>query len=316
MVVFFVFASFQLLHSQSCVVNAGSDQFFDQTTSVFLNADTPPVGTGTWVQLSGPTLVTFDDATSPNTQVFNTTLGTYIFEWKVSDLTCDTASDTAAITIEGIDLEMEIVADNPVPDIGDVVTFTINLSNLGDVDATGVTIENLVPSGFTGITAIDNSGTFSFITDKVTWTGINVPVGTNTASLNFDATVSTPSGTTGEYTHIAEVIFADQLDVDSTPNNDNGDQSEDDEDSLVAAPLQADLSLVKTVVGGDLSPYVGEQISFEISITNDGPHDATNVRVVDQLLSGFNFVSYSATTGTYDPTNGFWEVGTLVNGDT
>ncbi len=314
--VFFVLFSIRVGYAQDCAVNAGSDQTFDQTASVFLNADTPPIGTGSWAQLSGPTLVTFDDANDPNTQVFNTTLGNYIFEWTVSDVTCDTASATAAITIEGVDLEMEIVASDSEPDIGDVVTFTINLSNFGDIDATGVAIENFVPPGFTNVTAIDNSGTFSFLTDKVTWTGISVPLGTNTVSLNFNATVQTPTGTSGEYTHIAEVIFADQLDVDSTPNNDDGDQSEDDEDNITVAPLQADLSLVKSVVGGDLSPYVDEQISFEVSITNDGPHDATNVRVVDQLLSGFNFVSYSATTGTYNPTNGFWEVGTLVNGNT
>lgn len=316
LMVLLVFVSVQKGHAQDCAVDAGSDQTFNQTTAVFLNADTPPVGMGSWTQLSGPTLVTFDDENNPNTQVFNTALGTYIFQWTVSDATCDTASDTAAITIEGIDLEMEIVVSDTEPDIGDVVTFTINLSNFGDVGATGVVVENFVPSGFTNITAIDNSGTFSFLTDKVTWTGVNVSVGTNTASLNFNATVLTPTGTTGEYTNTAEVIFANQLDVDSTPNNDDGDQSEDDEDTITAAPLQADLSLVKSVVGGNLSPYVGAQISFEISISNDGPHDATNVRVVDQLLSGFSFVSYSATIGTYNPTSGFWEVGTLPNGNT
>lgn len=316
MVVSLLLAAFQTGYAQDCAVDAGADQTFNQTTSVFLNADTPPVGTGIWTQLSGPTLVTFDDVNDPNTQVLNTTLGTYIFEWTVSEATCDTASDTAAITVESIDLEMEMVASDTEPDIGDVVTFTINLSNSGDVDATGVAIENLVPAGFNNITAIDNSGTFSFLTDMVTWTGINVPVGTNTASLNFNATVLTPTGTTGEFTYIAEVIFANQLDVDSTPNNDDGDQSEDDEDTITAVPLQADLSLTKSVVGGDLTPNVGAQISFEISISNDGPHNATNVRVVDQLLSGFSFVSYSATTGTYDPTSGFWEVGTLPNGDT
>ncbi|HKL91044.1 MAG TPA: hypothetical protein VJ880_07675, partial [Allomuricauda sp.] len=316
LMVLLLLVSFEAAYSQDCVVNAGANQTFAQTSTVFLNADTPPVGTGSWIQLSGPTLVTFDDANDPNAQVFNTALGTYIFEWTVSDATCDTASDTAAITIQGIDLEIEMIASNPEPNIGDVVTFTINLSNFGDVGATGVAIENFVPAGFDNVTAIDNSGTFSFLTDMVTWTGINVPVGNNTVALNFDATVQTPTGTIGEYTHIAEVIFANQLDVDSTPNNDDGDQSEDDEDTITAAPLQADLSLVKSVVGGNLSPYVGAQISFEISISNDGPHTATNVRVVDQLLSGFTFVSYSATTGTYDPNSGFWEVGTLPNGNT
>jgi len=316
LMVFLVLVSVQTGYAQDCVVNAGSDQSFGQTTSVFLSADTPPVGTGTWTQLSGPTLVTFADDNNPNTQVFNTALGTYIFEWTVSDATCDTASDTVGITIEGVDLEMELTASNTLPSIGEVVTFTINLSNFGDVAATGVAIENFVPAGFNNVTAIDNSGTYSFLTDNVTWTGINVPVGSNTVSLNFDATVLTPTGTAGEYTHTAEVIFVNQSDVDSSPNNDDGDQSEDDEDNITAAPLQADLSLTKNVVGGDLTPYVGEQLSFEISVSNDGPHDATNVRVVDQLLSGFTYISYSATTGTYNPTNGFWELGTLANGAT
>jgi gliding motility-associated-like protein/uncharacterized repeat protein (TIGR01451 family) len=314
--VFLLLATLQVGFSQDCAVNAGPDLTFDQTTSVFLSADTPVVGTGTWTQLSGPTLVTFADANNPNTQVFNTALGIYIFEWTVSDISCNTASDTAGIIVQGVDLEMEMVASNTLPSIGEVVTFTINLSNFGDVDATNVTIANLVPTGFDNVTAINNSGTFSFLTDEVTWTGLTVPVGNNTVALSFNATVQTPTGTLGEFTHVAEVIFANQLDSDSSPNNDDGDQSEDDEATVTAAPLQADLSLTKSVVGGDLSPFVGEQISFEISISNAGPHDATNVRVVDQLLSGFNFVSYSATTGAYNPVSGFWEVGTLPNGTT
>lgn len=314
--VFLLLAVFHQGYAQDCSVNAGPDLTFDQATSVFLNADTPAVGTGTWTQLSGPTLVTFADANNPSTQVFNMGLGIYIFEWTVSDISCNTASDTVGITIEGIDLEMEMLASNTLPTIGEVVNFTIHLSNFGEVDATNVTIANLVPNGFDNVTAINNSGTFSFLTDEVTWTGLTVPVGNNTVTLNFNATVQTPTGTLGEFTHIAEVVFANQLDSDSSPNNDDGDQSEDDEANVTAAPLQADLSLTKSVVGGDLSPFVGQQISFEISISNAGPHDATNVRVVDQLLSGFNFVSYAATTGTYSPVSGFWEVGTLPNGAT
>ncbi|MEC7265744.1 MAG: DUF11 domain-containing protein, partial [Bacteroidota bacterium] len=93
-------------------------------------------------------------------------------------------------------------------------------------------------------------------------------------------------------------------------------QSEDDEASITAAPLQADLSLTKSVVGNNLNPYVGTLMSFEISVTNSGPDDATNVVVVDQLLSGFSFVSYNATAGTYSSANGFWQIGTLANGIT
>lgn len=314
----FLFSLFtvQMGHAQLCTVDAGPDQTLTQVSPVFLNAATPVVGTGTWTQLSGPSLVGFVNANDPNTEVLNTAPGTYIFEWTVSDASCSTNSDTAGVSIVGVDLEVNLSASNTVPNIGDVVTFTVNLSNLGDVDATGVALENFVPTGFGSITAIDNGGTFSFISRNVTWTGLTVPIGTNTVSLNFNATVLTPTGTAGEYTHLAEVTTTDQFDYDSTPNNDDGDQSEDDEDSLTAAPLQADLSLIKSVVGNVLNPFVGDQISFEISVTNSGPHDATSVVVVDQLLSGFGFDSYTATAGTYNSSNGFWQIGTLANGAT
>ncbi len=310
----FALFSLHMGHAQLCAVDAGTDQNLSQTNSVFLSASTPIVGLGTWTQLSGPTLVSFSDVNDPNAQVSGMGLGTYIFEWTVSDITCITASDTVGVTIEGVDLELELLANDTTPDVGDVVTFTINLSNLGDVDATGVSVENLVPPGFGSVTAINNGGTFSFITDKVTWTGLSVPLGTNTAVLTFDATVLTPTATSGEFTHIAEVTASDQLDYDSTPNNDDGDQSEDDEDAITVAPQQADLSLTKTIVGGNTNPYVGEEISFEITVTNDGPDNATNVRVVDQLQSGYSFVSYTATAGTYNAGTAFWDIGTLANG--
>lgn len=309
-------ASVQVGYGQDCVAIAGPNQVVSQVNAVFMDANAAPVdGLGTWSRLSGPSSVTIDDVNDPQTQLLDLVPGDYVFEWTVSGPSCDTASDLVGITIQGIDLEMEIVASNTEPDIGEVVTFTVNMSNFGDVDATNVVVEYFVPSGYNGITAINNSGSVDG-SQKITWFGFDVPVGSNTVALSFNATVLTPTGTNGEYTHVAEVIYADQIDEDSTANNDDGDQSEDDEDNIDAAPVQADLSLVTSVVGGNLSPNVGSQISFEISVSNNGPHDAENVQVEDQLLSGFTFDSYSATTGTYDPLTGIWQVGAVGNATT
>ncbi|MEZ4810235.1 MAG: gliding motility-associated C-terminal domain-containing protein [Allomuricauda sp.] len=296
--------------------NAGADQILNQITPIFLNATTPTSGTGTWGQISGPTLASFANANDPNTQVTGLTTGTYFFEWTVSNGTCPYDSDVAGVSIQGVDVEMELLASDTSPNVGDVVTFTVNLSNFGDVGATGVSVENLVPIGYGSVVGISSGGTFNLGSRTITWTGLNVPLGTNTTVLTFDATVQTPTAALGEFTHIAEVTLANEYDVDSTPNNDDGDQSEDDEASVTAAPQQADLSLTKTVAGNELTPNVGEQISFVISVTNSGPDDATNVVVVDQLLSGFNFESYTSTAGVYDETTGFWQLGTLSNGAT
>ena len=170
--------------------------------------------------------------------------------------------DFYVTTPQVTDLEISLQASNSTPDVGDIVTFTINISNLGTAAATGISLENLVPQGYATITGISNGGTFSFITDIITWTGLNVPVGTNTLTLTFNATVQNPTGAVGEFTHIAEVTFADQFDLDSTPNNDDGDQNEDDETAVTAAPVQSDLSLTKIVVDNDVNPNVGDEISF------------------------------------------------------
>ncbi|WP_222983059.1 gliding motility-associated C-terminal domain-containing protein [Flagellimonas meishanensis] len=294
--------------------DAGVDQVVNQVTAVFLNAVAPSSGSGTWSQTSGPTLVGFASANDPNTQVFGLVDGTYFFQWTVSNGVCSVAADIAGISVQGIDLELDLQASAISPDVGDTVTFSVNLGNDGDVAASGVSVEQIIPIGFDNIVGISNGGTFNFGTRAITWTGLNVPLGANTLVLTFNATVQTPTATSGEFTHTAEVVFANEYDSDSTPNNDDGDQSEDDEAALTVAPQQADLSLTKTVLGNDLMPNVGEQISFVITVTNNGPDDATNVVVVDQLLSGFQFESYTATAGTYDSTSGFWQLGTLPNG--
>ena len=294
--------------------DAGTDQTVNQITAVFLNATAPTSGVGTWSQTSGPTLATFADANNPNTQVLGLAEGTYFFQWTVSNGVCSDATDIAGISVQGIDLEVGLQASTTSPDVGDVVTFTVNLSNNGNVAASGVSLEQIIPAGYDNIVAISNGGTFNLGTRAITWTGLTVPLGVNTTVLTFNATVQTPTPTPGEYTHVAEVTAASEFDIDSTPNNDDGDQSEDDEASITVAPQQADLSLTKTVIGNEFTPNVGEQISFVIAATNSGPDDATNVVIVDQLLSGFQFESYTSTAGTYDNTTGFWQLGTLTNG--
>ena len=69
--------------------------------------------------------------------------------------------------------------------------------------------------------------------------------------------------------------------MDSTPNNDDGDQSEDDEDSINTAPQEANLCLEKDV--SDRRPDIRDEITFTLTITNKGPEDASGVAVTDYL---------------------------------
>ena len=69
---------------------------------------------------------------------------------------------------------------------------------------------------------------------------------------------------------------------------------------------EADLSLTKTA--SDLSPDFGDDITFTVSLTNDGPDAATGVVVEDLLSSGFAFVSAMPSIGMYDEDTGLWTI--------
>ncbi|HNW58431.1 MAG TPA: SdrD B-like domain-containing protein [bacterium] len=53
----------------------------------------------------------------------------------------------------------------------------------------------------------------------------------------------------------------------------------------------SNLSVTKSVVGGDLELVPGEEATFTITVTNKGPFEAINVRVVDKLPAALELVS-------------------------
>ncbi len=73
----------------------------------------------------------------------------------------------------------------------------------------------------------------------------------------------------------------------------------------------SDLEVVKTV--NDTTPDVGQQITYTITVSNNGPANATGVVVNDLLPSGVNFVSANASQGSYNNESGIWNVGNLDN---
>ena len=69
-------------------------------------------------------------------------------------------------------------------------------------------------------------------------------------------------------------------------------------------PQQADLALAKTV--SDPTPNVGDTITYTITLTDNGPDNATSVQVTDLLPSGVSFVSATPSQGTYRAARGLW----------
>ncbi|WP_299190510.1 DUF11 domain-containing protein, partial [uncultured Aquimarina sp.] len=179
------------------------------------------------------------------------------------------------------------------PNVGDVITFEITLTNNGSDDATGVGISDIVPSGYTNITNISNGG--GLTGNTINWSGLSLTAAAGTLTLTYDVEVLAPTGVAGEYNNVAEVTASDQFDPDSTPDNDDGNQSEDDEDNFEVTPQTSDLSINKVV--SNTTPNVGDTVTFTLTITNDGPSDATGVSVADIVPGGYSGITSISSGG-------------------
>ena len=211
--------------------------------------------------------------------------------------------DDAVVTPQAVDLSLVKSVSNATPNVGDNITFTLALSNAGPDPATNVNVGDTLPAGLTFVSSNPSQGTYDNVTG--TWTVGSLASG-STGTLTIIATVAT----TGLKTNTAEVTAVDQVDVDSTPNNNLA--AEDDQDDASLTPQTIDLSVSKTV--DNATPNVGQNVTFTVTVTNGGPDTATNLMLSDTLPAGTTFVAATPTTGTYDNNTGIWTVGSLASG--
>lgn len=184
------------------------------------------------------------------------------------------------------------------PSVGSTVTFTITARNNGVVDATGVTVNDLLPNGYSYISSTVSVGTYSNVTGV--WAVGNLANGAS-ATLTVTASINA----SGNYANTATISGAQ---TDPDPSNNSATVTP------VPGALQANLGVVKTA--SSMAPIIGTNVEFNIAISNQGPNNATGVRITDQLPSGYSFVSSVQTVGAYDSSTGIWNVGNLANGST
>ena len=76
---------------------------------------------------------------------------------------------------------------------------------------------------------------------------------------------------------------------------------------LLVFPV-TDLSVTKIVT--TLTPEVGQNIIFTIRASNNGPSEATGVKVTDVLPSGYKLINSSVSKGTWE--NPVWDIGSIA----
>ncbi|WP_162097940.1 Ig-like domain-containing protein, partial [Pedobacter agri] len=185
------------------------------------------------------------------------------------------------------------------PTVGSNVVFTVTAQNIGPSNATGVTVNDLLPNGYTFVSAVPATGT-TYNAGSGVWNIGSLTSGATAITLTVTAKVN-PTGT---YVNTATISGAQP---DPIPGN----------NTATATPVpvaQADLAITKTV--SPTNPDVNSNVVFTIGLTNNGPSAATAVVINDVLPAGYSYVSSSASAGSYNNADGKWTLGTVNNAAT
>ncbi|MBF4475235.1 Ig-like domain-containing protein, partial [Methanobacterium formicicum] len=187
--------------------------------------------------------------------------------------------------------------------VGDSVTFQITATNNGPDAATNINLRDIIPGGLTGITVTPSVGTYDSNTGI--WT---IPSLANGASATLTINGILGSSLAGQtITNTGNVISQTEYDP-TTPTT----------TSIPVYTKIADVAVTQTVNGGSSATVnVNDTVTYIITAVNNGVDAATNLQITDIIPSGLTDLTYTITgTGTYNPSTGLWNIGTLNSGAT
>ncbi|MDO5700445.1 MAG: hypothetical protein Q4P36_03120 [Bowdeniella nasicola] len=215
------------------------------------------------------------------------------------------------------------LAGNDPAAVGDVLEYSIAVSNTGQDSAVNTVLTDLVPSGATFIpgtlkTAV-NGGALVPATDDVgddvgdysdgkltvrIGEGANETDGgtittTGSATVTFRVKVENPA---------ADTTLANKADVSYTEKTTGKKQSMSSNGVDTPVASLADVSIVKS---GPDSIAAGEQIEWTLTVRNDGPRKADDVVVTDTLPDDVTFVSAAGAECSADGQDLSCDLGTV-----
>src|SRR5262249_21969412 len=120
-------------------------------------------------------------------------------------------SASATTTPQQADLAVSKRVSDATPILGEALTYTITLTNLGPDSATNVTVQDLLPAGLSFVSATPSQGTYN--NTNGLWT-VGTVTATTPQTLIIHATVVSASA----QTNTATISHSDQFDP-NTGNN-------------------------------------------------------------------------------------------------
>ncbi|MDO5860877.1 Ig-like domain repeat protein, partial [Methanobrevibacter sp.] len=206
------------------------------------------------------------------------------------------ASSDNVTALPVVDLFINKTVNATLVNVSDLIEFTIAVTNNGPSNATGVNVtERLSPL----VELIGNETDFGSYDGSV-W---------NIGNLNFNETATL----TLVVRILANGTISNVVTVTSNENDTNRSNNNASSDNVTSLPI-IDLSINKTV--STTAAFVGDEIVYVISVHNNGPSNATEVKVTEKLSDSVSLIDNVTAKGYYSENEGIWHVGELANGST
>lgn len=197
---------------------------------------------------------------------------------------------------QSADLFVKKYVNNTSPDFGEIIKWSVVVSNNGPDIATNVQVNDLLDGGLIFVKSSSTKGNYDV--KSGIWTIDSLAPETD-ETLNIYCKVNK----IGKILNFVSVNST-QYDWNESNNHDN--------ESVNAVKI-ADLSVIKLI--NNSNPNYNDLIKWTIIVSNKGPNMATGVIVNDLLPKSVEYISSYLSKGFYNPVNGIWDVGNLNAGE-
>ncbi len=190
------------------------------------------------------------------------------------------------------DVNITKTVDKTTANVGDIINYTITARNNGPDNATGLQIIDLIPAGLANPTYKVSTGTYNLGTGL--W-NIGTLLNGATATLNITGTVTSAWAGQNITNYANRTAQTEYNNLSNTT-------------SATTYTKKADISISQTVN----SPVnVNDHVTYQITVTNNGPDTATNINIRDILPSLFS--AGTPSVGTFNNTSGIWNIPSLAH---
>jgi len=217
-------------------------------------------------------------------------------------------NSTTIITPPFTDIQINQTVNNTSPIQNEQIKYTTTVTNNGPIDATNIKITNTIPTGLEFVSATGNY-TYNSANKVITWT-INSLANQASIELNFIAKVLATSGT-----QIDNIVKCNRI---NPPVSGGTQYDQDKTNNAACTSIIVNGGTLQIITDLQLKSFTYDDYNYtqqglvtcvSFNAINNGPNDATGVKVQLDIPEGVEIIDYNAKQGTYDPVTNIWTIG-------